>query len=185
LIDETFVKELAKLPEETRDEARTARATPDAKRSAEQKDLMRKYPSLNVSAGSLYLYDAKAAAELRVLADRAEALRKQKPVEEFVRALTEVPGRVPTTFLHHRGDPDQPKQPVYPAGLTVRDDSHALRLPAEPPAGGTTGRRLALADWLSDPRHPLTARVIVNRVWMHHFGRGLVGTPGDFGRLGE
>jgi hypothetical protein len=146
---------------------------------------MRKYPSLNVSAGSLYLYDAKAAAELKALADRADALRKQKPVEEFVRALTEVPGQVPTTFLHHRGDPDQPKQPVAPGGLTILDDCHPLRLPAQPPIGGTTGRRLSLADWMTDPRHPLTARVIVNRVWMHHFGRGLVGTPGDFGRLGE
>jgi hypothetical protein len=184
-IDETFAKELAKLPEEIQDEARTARATPDAKRSAEQTDLMRKYPSLNVSAGSLYLYDAKAAADLKVLADRATELRKKKPVEEFVRALTEVPGRVPTTFLHHRGDPDQPKQPIAPAGLTILDDSHPLRVTAEPPAGGPTSRRLALADWLTDPRHPLTARVIVNRVWMHHFGRGLVGTPGDFGRLGE
>jgi mono/diheme cytochrome c family protein len=184
-VDETFAKELAKLPEEIQDEARAARATPDANRSAGQKDLMRKYPSLNVSAGSLYLYDAKAAAELKVLSDRAEALRRQKPVEEFVRALTEVPGQVPVTFLHHRGDPDQPKQPVAPAGLTVLDDCHPLRLAAQSPTSGTTGRRVALAEWLTDPRHPLTARVIVNRVWMHHFGRGLVGTPGDFGRLGE
>jgi hypothetical protein len=184
-IDETFAKELAKLPEDIQDEARAARATPDAKRTGEQKDLMRKHPSLNVSAGSLYLYDAKAAADLKVLSDRAEALRKQKPVEEFVRALTETPGRVPTTFLHHRGDPDQPKQPVAPAGLTILDDRQPLQIPAEPLAGGTTGRRLALADWLTNPRHPLTARVIVNRVWMHHFGRGLVDTPGDLGRLGE
>jgi len=51
--------------------------------------------------------------------------------------------------------------------------------------GGSSGRRLAFANWLTDPRHPLTARVIVNRVWMEHFGRGIVGTPGDFGRLGE
>src|SRR4029079_9763047 len=128
--DETFAKELAKLPEEIQGEARTARATADAKRSAEQKDLMRKYPSLNVSAGSLYLYDAKVAAELKVLADRAAELRKQKPVEEFVRALTEVPGRVPTTFLHHRGDPAQPKQPVAAAGLTILDDRQPLNIPA-------------------------------------------------------
>ncbi len=46
-------------------------------------------------------------------------------------------------------------------------------------------RRIALANWLTDPRNPLTARVIVNRVWQHHFGRGIVGTPSDFGRNGE
>jgi hypothetical protein len=49
----------------------------------------------------------------------------------------------------------------------------------------TSGRRLALAKWLTNRNQPLTARVLVNRVWMHHFGRGIVNTPGEFGRLGE
>ncbi len=49
----------------------------------------------------------------------------------------------------------------------------------------STGRRLALAHWLSRPDNPLSTRVIVNRVWQYHFGRGLAGTPSDFGRLGE
>jgi mono/diheme cytochrome c family protein len=183
-IDRTFEKEVMKLAEPLREPARAARKTPDAKRSAEQKKLMQEHPSLNVSAGSLYLYDQKAADELKKMAGEAAKVRAKKPVEEFVRALTETPGQVPATRLQHRGDPDQPKQVVPPGGLAVLDDVLPLPEP-KPVPGGSSGRRLAFANWLTDPRHPLTARVIVNRVWMEHFGRGIVGTPGDFGRLGE
>ncbi len=184
-IEATFEKELAKLPPEMRENARSARNTPEAKRNAEQKKLMQEHPSLNVSAGSLYLYDAKAAADLKKMAKQATTVRAKKPVEKFVRALTEVPGKAPDTFLFHRGDPDQPKDKIAPGGLAVLEPTFALAAPAQPLPGGTTGRRLALANWLTDPKHPLTARVIVNRIWMHHFGKGLVGSPGDFGRLGE
>src|SRR5262249_16829309 len=150
-----------------RDRARAARVTLPPKRTAEQKKLLQDYPSLNVSAGSLYLYDSKAAAELKKLADQAAAVRTRKPVADFVRALTEVPGQIPKTFPFYRGDPDQPKQTVAPGGLTILDSTlplHIDKVPGLP----TTGRRLALARWLTDPRHPLTARVLVNRVWMHH-----------------
>ncbi len=89
----TFEKELAKLPMDTQADARAARDTPDAKRTAAQKKLMQEHPSLNVSAGSLYLYDKKAADELKKMVDAAVAVRKNKPVEEFVRVLTENAGQ--------------------------------------------------------------------------------------------
>jgi mono/diheme cytochrome c family protein len=182
-IEATLTKQLAKLPEAVRAKARVAHATPPAKRTPEQKQLFKQYPSLNVTDGSLYLYDSKAAGELKKLAERAAAVRAKKPVEDFVRALTELPGKVPVTYLFNRGDPQQPRQAITPGGLTILD---TLPLPvARDSRLPTTGRRLALARWLTDPRQPLTARVLVNRVWMHHFGRGIVGTPGDFGKLGE
>jgi len=52
------------------------------------------------------------------------------------------------------------------------------------PLGGTTGRRRALADWIASPGNPLTARVMVNRIWQYHFGRGIVATPSDYGTRG-
>src|SRR5262249_28322428 len=135
------------------------------------------------SAGSLYLYDQKAADDLKQMADEAGKVRAKKPVEEFIRALTESPGQAPATHLLQRGDPDQPKQQVSPGGLTVLDDR--LPLGGGAPRLSTTGRRLALANWLTDALNPLTTRVLVSRIWLGHFGRGLAGTPADFGRLGE
>ena len=56
----------------------------------------------------------------------------------------------------------------------------------DPPANGrTSGRRRALAEWLGSPENPLTARVMVNRIWSHHFGRGIVATLDNFGKMGE
>jgi hypothetical protein len=64
-------------------------------------------------------------------------------------------------------------------------ESDGLKLPPIEPTPASTGRRTALAKWIVDPANPLAARVIVNRVWQAHFGRGLVATSSDFGTLGE
>jgi mono/diheme cytochrome c family protein len=183
-IERVFQAELKKLPEAVRASVREARAVPEARRSPAQKKLLQAHPSVNVSAGSLYLYDSKAAKELTKYAARAAAVRAKKPVEDFVRALTEPGGTPPVTHLFNRGDPTQPRQAVAPGGLTVLDGEHPFVVPTTP-GEPTTGRRLALARWLTSPRHPLTARVIVNRLWLHHFGRGIVATPADFGALGD
>jgi hypothetical protein len=70
---------------------------------------------------------------------------------------------------------------IEPGFLSVLDEkSAAIRT-----YPSSTGRRAELARWLTRPDHPLTARVMVNRIWQHHFGHGLVATPSDFGRVGD
>jgi hypothetical protein len=88
-------------------------------------------------------------------------------------------GSPPPTYRLHRGDPMQKRDPVVPAGLA--EFRPKLRLTADT---AEAERRLALAKWITDPRHPLTARVLVNRLWQHHFGTGIVATPSDFGLNG-
>ncbi|HYT91267.1 MAG TPA: DUF1549 and DUF1553 domain-containing protein, partial [Gemmataceae bacterium] len=184
-IAKTFAKELAKLPADLREPVRAAYETPPAKRTSAQQKLLREHPSVNVTAGSLYLYDGKAAADLKGYADRAAKLRATRPVPTSIRALTEVPGKLPTTHIFYRGDHEQPKEAVTPGGLTILEPLALGAIPAKEPSLPTTGRRLAFAWQLTSGKHPLTARALVNRVWLHHFGRGIVGTPGDFGVLGE
>ena len=184
-IEATFEAELAKLPDEIQEAARAARETAEAERTEEQKQLLKEHPSLNVTAGSLYLYDRKAADELKAMAEKAAAVRATKPPEEFVRALTEVPGQAPLSQFFFRGNYDQPKQELAPADLTIVSLITGDReITTNDESRPTTGRRTELADHLTSGRHPLVARVLVNRIWMHHFGRGLVATPGDFGALG-
>jgi len=84
-----------------------------------------------------------------------------------------------TVHLLHRGDPTQKREEVKPSALSCFDQK--MNLSAE---ANHQQRRIALADWIVDARNPMTARVIVNRLWHYHFGTGIVATPSDLGRNG-
>lgn len=82
-----------------------------------------------------------------------------------------------------RGQVTMPGREVQPAALSVLNDQlpGGFEIAPDAPEGE---RRVALAKWITDPRNPLTWRSIANRVWLYHFGRGIVETPNDFGRMG-
>ncbi len=97
--------------------------------------------------------------------------------------MTDLGAEAPKTFLLGRGVYDKPQEEVQPGFLQILAPAPARISPAPKPA--SSGRRAALARILADPENPLTARVMVNRVWHYHFGQGLVRTPSDFGLKGE
>ena len=90
----------------------------------------------------------------------------------------------PPSYFLLRGDPNNKGSVMKPGFVTAATYGNP---PTEiPPADGrTSGRRRALAEWLGSRQNPLTARVIVNRIWHHHFGRGIVATLDNFGKMGE
>ncbi len=183
-LDEIFEKEVVKLPEEDREPYRVARATADKDRTPEQKALIKKYPSA-LALYSLDLYDKDLQKKVTDKQAEATKLRATKPPEGKVMALTEVKGHVPETHLFYRGDHDQPQQLVGPGELTVLAQPQIEPFKPAEVSAGSSGRRLAYARWLVSGQHPLVARVLVNRFWLNHFGRGIVNTPSDFGVLGE
>jgi Protein of unknown function (DUF1553)/Protein of unknown function (DUF1549)/Planctomycete cytochrome C/F5/8 type C domain len=92
-------------------------------------------------------------------------------------------GKPRLIFILKRGDVGSPDKEVGPGTLPFAKELTAqFNLPADATEGA---RRVALAHWITDKRNPLTWRVIVNRVWHYHFGRGLSDTPNDFGRMGS
>jgi hypothetical protein len=88
-----------------------------------------------------------------------------------------------STFVLAGGELANKGEKVEPGFLqAVVGKSEPAKIPF---AGGSSGRRTALAEWIASPDNPLTARVMVNRVWQHHFGEGIVRTPSDFGINGD
>ncbi|MCG6156555.1 PSD1 and planctomycete cytochrome C domain-containing protein [Rubinisphaera margarita] len=185
-MEQALQKELEKYEEPLRGQLRAAYETPDKERTPEQTQLLDKNPSVKITPGVLYQYLPDAAEDLKNYDKKIAEIRAKKPKEEFIRVLRETPGHAPLARLFHRGDHQQPRQPVEPAALTIAvPDAGGVQFPVNDESIPTTGRRLAYAKWLTSPGNPLTPRVLVNRVWMHHFGTGLVSTPGDFGKLGD
>jgi hypothetical protein len=124
-----------------------------------------------------------------------EKAQREKLLEQLGEAYAALPDAYPTaTVLAHseivptvhvavRGDFRNLGPVVHPGFPTVLSDGKDLPEPAEGPF--VPQRRKALALWLTQPDHPLTSRVMVNRIWQWHFGRGIVATPNDFGHQGD
>ena len=114
------------------------------------------------------------------LSQRAADLRKQ--LANLDRGPMAYAGRFTTpevVYRLHRGDATQKKEVVAPG--VPGEIGPRLDIPED---ASSSERRAVFAKWVTDPRHPLTARVIVNRLWQHHFGAGIVDTPSDFGNNG-
>jgi hypothetical protein len=131
-------------------------------------------------------HNARVRKEAAALAPaaRARALKARLLPEPRVQALWDR-GNPSPTYVYRRGDPLRPGRLVGPGVPSVLTDGRTPFVVRPPwPGAKKTGRRLAFARWLVRPDHPLTARVLVNRLWKHHFGKGIVPTLGNFGKAG-
>jgi hypothetical protein len=118
------------------------------------------------------------------LRKQLDTLRKQQPSAERALCVTEAGPSAPETFVMLRGNPHvkgDKVEPGFPTVFNLPDPT----IPAPRPAARSSGRRLVLANWIASKDNPLAARVMVNRLWQHHFGRGIVRSPNDFGLNGN
>ncbi len=176
--DRIVAAKTAKLEPKYRD----ALAVPEKERTKEQKERARHAKVLLETKWDEILpalAPEDRARRLRLRA-RLHELEARKPPPAPVAWTVADDPKVSPIHVLRRGDPLHPKEPVgaaFPGALVA-----ARHVPdtAVPPRD-----RLELARWLTRPDHPLTARVIANRLWHHHFGRGIVATPSDFGVRGE
>lgn len=129
--------------------------------------------------------DKERRAHYEELKKKLEDFKEIKP-EPLPTAIgvVEVSGPAPATYRLSGGSYLKPKEEVKPGILEIMDPED---LKIQPTAANpkSAGRRAALATWLTQPDHPLTGRVFVNRLWQHYLGQGIVGTPNDFGLMGE
>ena len=157
----------------------TQRATIETHNAALDKQVADLQPPLNA---------AEAAGEETRIAELKKQigdLQGQRKSYGKVQALWDV-GPPPASRVHRRGNVSAPGVLVQ-AGFPeiLQQPGSSVAATSSDVTGDSSGRRLALARWLTRPDHSLTGRVIVNRVWHHHFGRGIVETLGNFGRSGS
>jgi hypothetical protein len=127
--------------------------------------------------------DRKKSEELK---KQIDDLEKSKPAPlPSAMAITDPTATPASSYFLHRGNTLSKGSPMEPGPpLVLSALGREIVFPKPAPQAKTTGRRLALAKWLASEENPLTGRVMVNRIWQHHFGNGIVETPNDFGRMG-
>lgn len=177
-------EKIAAVPADVREDLQKALDTPEAQRTEIQRYLAGKF-LVAVKAEEIEAkfedYRKEAMAIRRQIQEQKRSL---KPMPK-IRAMFEMGGEPTPNRIMLRGEYTNSGPlvaPGTPSVLSVGLEPYRLEKPAY--RTQTTGRRLALAKWLVQPNHPLTSRVMVNRIWQNHFGVGLVASPGNFGKTG-
>ncbi|MDE0737815.1 MAG: PSD1 and planctomycete cytochrome C domain-containing protein [Planctomycetota bacterium] len=179
---------LSVLPESKLAKWKAEKAAVDAQVDRLRKELAeqrkKRSSELGIAPGELDKKDADFKKTVDSTNERIKELEKKKPEKPLVRALWDR-GTPSPTYLLKRGNYLTSGRPVSAGVLSALTERGKPFRPAPPWEGAaSTGRRLAFARWLTSPKHPLAARVMVNRIWKHHFGRGIVSTLDNFGKTG-
>ncbi|GAC1473094.1 MAG: PSD1 and planctomycete cytochrome C domain-containing protein [Isosphaeraceae bacterium] len=173
---------LDKLPAEVRE----AFATEPEERSAFQEDLLKKFDK-QISVEPSLMGSTMKGSDRRVWSELGGEMKQLveslPPDLDVASGMTDTGPDSPAVHLLQKGNYAAPGDEVGPGFPSV---FRGVLPPFEArPTSTTSGRRKALAEWLTRPDHPLTARVMVNRLWQSHFGRGIVATSSDFGTQGS
>ncbi len=181
--DHVRTEKNARIPAEAREALRLS----DGERTQRQRELATQYQrAARVSDDDVRAcLSPEETAKLHEIEKSLVQMYADYRPKPFACGIADSWNVAPRTFLPSRGS--RPEREVQPGFFTVLGGGE-VPPPAEKreatgpiPLMPTTGRRAALAKWITDPSNPLTARVMVNRVWQYHFGRGLIATPSDFG----
>jgi hypothetical protein len=173
---------LARLP----DEVRQAFAADPLTRSTEQEDLIKKHAKQMTvdSKRMLSALPEEVRTDWQGRKKEMDALAAKAPAPlPTASGMTDLGPNAPPVRILRKGNFANPGEAIGPGFLSVLGPTELPKADSTA-SPSTTGRRKALAEWVTRPDHPLTARVMVNRLWQGHFGRGIVSTPGDFGTQG-
>lgn len=195
LTDITPIEERSKYQDEVkRKEARVAELT----RAMEQieNEAIKKMPTEEQRAAEgidrpqvirklkPFLTDEQAKVYFKLRGERTRLEKTPHPARELALSVNNCLVRPPATHVMIRGSPHALGDKVEP-GFPVVFNVPNPKIPAPAATARTSGRRTVLANWITSADNPLAARVMANRLWQYHFGRGIVPTPSDFGKLGE
>jgi hypothetical protein len=187
LREQLLDERLKDLDAATRDKVLQAFKAPEKKRTPQQRQLLKTHGRATTIGEDDLAKRFPEYAAYRDQAQKAIAQREKdrpRPLEKLA-AFVETDPNPPAHRRLRRGQHNQPGeevQPGVPAVFATKDN--AFRVEPRPEGRVSTGRRTAFARWVASPANPLFARVMVNRLWQHHFGAGLVATPDNLGRSG-
>ena len=151
----------------------------DFKFDGKRREILRKQRGKLISKEEHDRYESLHRERERIERDRPSSHEQTLAIKEE--------GRPRETFVLMRGNPQSRGDRVEPAfpSVLIAADAKPPEIPPHRDGSQTSGRRRVLADWIASPTNPLTARVMVNRVWQFHFGRGLVRSSSNFGYMGS